>query len=256
MSRGGGEEEEQEEEPSLRSDTTTEEETPGSAGASVNASVERFVDQMEGESCDLTVTSSNRKCSAVTGSARKIKDNAADWFNLLLRWEKLNEDGFNAAAKIVNTRLSQSRQLQLVDESPPSPSSPVSGDAAELQDDCCKLQDIVDKMVTVVMKMERLMTSQRGVQALEEFQFGPKGRKTPLFYTWSTGQFGQSSEVLLAAFSQELKLKQTILQELAHTVTSDLSLVYLSCWLHQPFVPPQVRLTLESVLLETGHRPL
>lgn len=67
---------------------------------------------------------------------------------------------------------------------------------------------------------------------------------------------GQSSCVLYEAFSQELKLKQTILQELAHTVTSDLCMVYLSCWLHQPFIPPQVRLTLESVLLETGHRPL
>lgn len=58
-----------------------------------------------GESGDLTLTSANRKCSAVTGSARKIKDNAADWHNLLLRWEKLNEDGFSVAAKIVNSRL-------------------------------------------------------------------------------------------------------------------------------------------------------
>lgn len=134
------------------------------------------------------------------------------------------------------------------------------------------------------MKMERLMTSQQGIQDLEEFQFGLKGRQSPLFHTWSTQQFGehtcvmtsqplppvinlvidllidlvsgQSSGVLYEAFSQELKLKQTILQELAHTVTSDLCMVYLSCWLHQPFIPPQVRLTLESVLLETGHRPL
>ncbi|KAG7238049.1 hypothetical protein INR49_031403, partial [Caranx melampygus] len=229
------------------------------------------------------MTSANRKCSAVTGSARKIKDNAADWHNLLLKWEKLNEDGFSAAAKIVNTRLSQSHQLQLVDESssPSSLSSPVSGDAAELQDNCRKLQDIVDKMVAVLMKMERLKTSQQGIQDLEEFQFGPTGKKSPLFHTWSTQQFGehtqvmtsqppvinlvidlltdlisgQSSGVLYEAFSQELKLKQTILQELAHTVTSDLCMVYLSCWLHQPFIPPQVRLTLESVLLETGHRP-
>lgn len=65
-----------------------------------------------------------------------------------------------------------------------------------------------------------------------------------------------TSRFLLGAFSQELKLKQTILQELAHTVTSDLCMVYLSCWLHQPFTPPQTRLTLEALLLETGHRPL
>ncbi|XP_056248953.1 cyclin-dependent kinase 2-interacting protein isoform X1 [Seriola aureovittata] len=219
---------------------------------------------MDGVSGDIMVTSTNRKCSAVTGSARKIKDNAADWHNLILRWEKLNEDGFNVAAYIVNMRLSQNSQLQLVDQSS-SPSSPSSASAApaapavgaaELQDECCKLQDVVDKMVTVVKKMEQLMTSQRGIQDLEEFQFGPEGRKCPLFHTWNTKQFKLLSGVLWEAFSQELKLKQTILQELAHTETSDLCMVYLSCWLHQPFIPPQIRLTLESVLLETGHRPL
>lgn len=171
--------------------------------------------------------------------------------------------------------------------------------------------------VVVVTKMARLMTSQQGVQDLEEFQFGPEGRKSPLFHNWNTNLFGEftcslthtrqrhrqahlhlrwrwqmfwlrgviwcpngsealsavtivlavsdvlmvlisgdSSCVLLESYRQELKLKQLIQQELAHTVTSDLCMVYLSCWLHQPFTPPQTRLTLEALLLETGHRPL
>lgn len=67
---------------------------------------------------------------------------------------------------------------------------------------------------------------------------------------------GDSSRALLESFSGELKLKQTIQQELAHTCSSDLCLVYLSCWLHQPFIPPDTRLSLEALLLETGHRPL
>ncbi|KAM7402823.1 hypothetical protein PAMA_003648 [Pampus argenteus] len=212
---------------------------------------------MEG---DITVTSSNRKCSAVSGSTRKIKDNAADWHNLLLRWERLSEESFPIAGNIVNLRLnsSQSRQQQQVDEplSPLSAPSQPTGGAAELQDECCKLQDILNNMVVVVMRMERLMVSQRGVLDLEEFQFGPEGRKVPLFHSWTTKQFENSFRVLLDSFRQELQLKQTILQELAHTVTSDLSMVYLSCWLHQPFIPPQTRMMLEALLLETGHRPL
>ncbi|KAE8290420.1 Cyclin-dependent kinase 2-interacting protein [Larimichthys crocea] len=213
---------------------------------------------MEAQSSDVTVTSAKRKCSAVTGSARKIKDNAADWHNLLLRWEHLNETGFNVARNIVNIRQthSQSDQLLLVDESPSSAPSRQTGGANELQDECCKLQDIVDKMVVVVMKMERLMTSQQGVQDLEEFQFGHEGRRSPLFHSWNTKHFEAASRVLLESFSQELKLRQSILQQLAHTVNSDLCMVYLSCWLHQPFTPPQTRLTLEALLLETGHRPL
>ncbi|XP_070776755.1 cyclin-dependent kinase 2-interacting protein isoform X2 [Enoplosus armatus] len=183
----------------------------------------------------------------------------------MMRWGKLNEDGFNVAGNIVNMRLtrSQSDQLLLVDKSS-SPSSSSSADmklqqtsgAAELQDECCKLQDVIDKMVVVVTKMERLMTSQRGVQDLEEFQFGREGRKFPLFHGWNTKHFEESSRVLLQSFSQELKLKQSILQELAHTPTSDLCMVYLSCWLHQPFTHPHVRLILEALLLETGHRAL
>lgn len=106
------------------------------------------------------------------------------------------------------------------------------------------------------MKMERLVASQRGVLDLEEFQFGPEGRKVPLFHSWTTKQFEDLSCVLLDVFRQELQLKQTILQELAHTVSSDLCMVYLSCWLHQPFIPPKTRMMLEALLLETGHRPL
>ncbi|XP_051250499.1 cyclin-dependent kinase 2-interacting protein [Dicentrarchus labrax] len=214
---------------------------------------------MEGQSGDVIVTPANRKCSAVTGSARKIKDNAADWHNLMMRWDKLNEEGFNVAGNIVNIKLtrSQSDQLLLVDESSSSSSAGLQqGGGAELQDECCKLQDVINKMVAVVTKMERLMTSQRGIRDLEEFQFGPEGRKFPLFLTWNTKHFEEASRVLLDSFRQELRLKQSILQELAHTATSDLCMVYLSCWLHQPFTPPHTRLTLEALLLETGHRPL
>ncbi|XP_032364523.1 cyclin-dependent kinase 2-interacting protein isoform X2 [Etheostoma spectabile] len=192
------------------------------------------------------------------GSSRKIKDNAADWHNLLLRWEKLNEDGFTAAGNITAITLTRSQSDQLLDD-PPSPPAAMSeqpGAAAELQEECCKLQDVVQKMVTVVTKMERLMTSQRGVQDLEEFQFGPEGRKVPLFHSWSTKHFNEACGFLLASFQQELRLKQLILQEVGHTATSDLCMVYLSCWLQQPFLPPQTRLTLEALLLETGHRPL
>ncbi|XP_051806793.1 cyclin-dependent kinase 2-interacting protein isoform X2 [Acanthochromis polyacanthus] len=176
----------------------------------------------------------------------------------MLRWERLNDDGFKAATNIVNLRRSQSDRL-LVDESSSSSSSSASQQtaaAAELQDECIKLQEVVDKMVAVVTKMERLVTSQRGIRDLEEFQFGPEGRKIPLFHSWSSKQLEESCHFLFAAYSQELQLKRTILQEVAHTATSDLCLVYLSCWLHQPFIPPHSRLTLEALLLETGHRPL
>ncbi|KAK5607658.1 hypothetical protein CRENBAI_024019 [Crenichthys baileyi] len=217
-------------------------------------------------SCDpaeVKMSSSNTKFSAVTGSARKIRDNAADWHNLMVRWDKLNNEGFQFATNIVNKRNSQKDHQPLddfpsasVSQSFPSAVQQQTAGAAELQDECSKLQAVVDQMVVIVAKMEHLMAIQQGVQHLEEFQFGPEGRTLPLCQSWRTKEFEESSRVLLAAFSQELKLKQMILQELAHTTVSDLHMIYLSCWLHQPFIPAQTRLTLEALLLETGHRPL
>lgn len=210
---------------------------------------------MDGQLGDITETSAKKKTSGVTGTSRKIKDNAADWFNLMIRWNKLNDEGLNAATNIVNLRHSQSEQL-VIDESSSITISPSPGQAESLQDECRRLEDVVNKMAAVVMKMERLMMSQRGIRELDEFQFGAEGRKSPLFHSWTTRQFEEAAELLMDSYRQELKLKQTILQEVAHAETADLRMVYLSCWLHQPFIPDQNRLTLEALLLETGHRPL
>ncbi|XP_061651424.1 cyclin-dependent kinase 2-interacting protein [Phyllopteryx taeniolatus] len=198
---------------------------------------------MEGD-----VTNVNRKCSAVTGSARKLKDNAADWHNLMLRWEKLNDEGFVVAGNIVNARRSSG-------EAEGSSRDLVVGNSG-LQEECEKLEDVVDKMAAIVAKMERLMASQRGLVDLEEFQFGPQGRKVPLFHSWNAKDFASSCAILLQSFTSELRLKRVLLREVAHSVNSDLSLVYLSCWLHQPLVPARARLALEAVLLETGQRHL
>lgn len=207
---------------------------------------------------DITATSVNKKSSALTGSSRKVKDNAADWHNLLLRWEKLNEEGFVLAGSIVNNRrtLSQDAPQLLADGSTLFLGQQTGGAIELLKAECCKLQEVVDKMVGVVTKMQRLMTSQRGIEALEAFQCGATGLAVPLFHGWNTKDFGYSCGLLLESFTQEVSLRQLILRELAHTQDPDLSLVYLSCWLHQPFTCPKTRLSLEAILLETGHRPL
>uniref|UniRef100_A0A3B5L9F4 Uncharacterized protein n=1 Tax=Xiphophorus couchianus TaxID=32473 RepID=A0A3B5L9F4_9TELE len=170
--------------------------------------------------------------------ARKIKDNAADWHNLMLKWDKLNNDGFQCATNIADVNVAIS----------------LTCDARS--NTGLSLKGFSFVQVVIVAKMEHLMSVQRGIQDLEEFQFGPEGRTLPLCHSWKTQEFEESSRVLLAAFSQELKLKQVILQELAHTAVADLHMVYLSCWLHQPFIPAQTRLALEALLLETGHRSL
>ncbi|KAM6973268.1 cyclin-dependent kinase 2-interacting protein [Aplochiton taeniatus] len=210
----------------------------------------------------MEVTHQGRK-SAVTGSARKIKDNAADWHNLILKWDKLNDEGSAVANKIVNLGLikqDSQREQHMVMEDLASASSLIIGrppdHSRELEEECIKLVTIVDNMTRVVSKMAKLVSSERGVVELETFQYRAEGRPPPLFLTWTTAQFAELSSKLYEAFSIELSLKKAILQELAHTTNSDLCLVYLSCWLHQPYIDHDIKLLQEGLLLETGHRTL
>ncbi|KAL6477995.1 hypothetical protein MHYP_G00138300 [Metynnis hypsauchen] len=197
----------------------------------------------------------------LTGSARKLKDNAADWHNLILKWDRLNDEGSTIATKIVNYRISEKsvKEPDVIEEAGSSVAASerrVSQSSQELQEECVNLQNIVDKMTHILSKMEKMVSADKGICELEMFQYGAKGRPAPLFQTWSTQQFAEVSSRLYEAYKQELALKQTILQELAHTTNTDLSMVYLSSWLYQPYIEDSTKLLLESLLMETGHRTL
>lgn len=58
----------------------------------------------------------------------------------------------------------------------------------------------------MVMKMRRLMASQRGVEDLEEFQFRAGGRRLPLFHSWDTKAFGWFSRLYFGQVESILKL--------------------------------------------------
>uniref|UniRef100_A0AAY5K8T5 Cyclin-dependent kinase 2 interacting protein n=1 Tax=Esox lucius TaxID=8010 RepID=A0AAY5K8T5_ESOLU len=209
-----------------------------------------------------TTTPGRKSQSVVTGSARKVKDNAADWHNLILKWDRLNDEGSTIANNIVNLGLNKDshEKMQVMMESRDTSSTSVPENAirnsSELEEMCDNLLSVVDKMTHIVSKMQKLVSSEKGIIDLETFQYGTGGRQSPLFQTWPTSQFADVSSKLYEAYNQELTLKRDILQELAHTTNPDLSMVYLSCWLYQPYVDDSAKLLLESLLLETGHRPV
>nr|XP_015205762.1 PREDICTED: cyclin-dependent kinase 2-interacting protein [Lepisosteus oculatus] len=215
---------------------------------------------------EVSVNSSGNAASirrpVSTNSARKIKDNAADWHNFILKWDRLNDEGFTIANKIVNLKLSKitendSESKLECDGSAVSPRSATATEPnQELQDECTELLRILEKMTHLVSKMRKLSSTVKGICALETFHHGDAGRESPLFHTWPTAQFDDVSSKLLESYEQELTLKETIVQEIAHTTDRSLSLVHLSAWLHQPYIEDNTKVLLESMLLETGHRPL
>jgi len=185
-----------------------------------------------------------RVSGALTGSSRKLKDNAADWHNLMLRWEKLNDQGATAADAIVEQRHKPANHEESA-ENPP--------DTQKLEAACSELLTILSKMEAIVGKMQRLAASTRGVLELQTFQHGSECAS--LFHSWPTQIFVEMSEQWLSSYQQELAVKRCLVAEMAHAPSWNMSVVYRSCWLHQPYLHPNGRRDLEALLLETGHRP-
>ncbi|XP_047394970.1 cyclin-dependent kinase 2-interacting protein [Sciurus carolinensis] len=194
-------------------------------------------------------------------SARKIKDNAADWHNLILKWETLSDAGFTTANNIANLKISllSKDKIELNSSSPAS-----SGNEEkmhphydkELEVLCEELQATLDGLTKILVKMEKLSSTTKGICELENYHYGEESERPPLFHTWPTTHFYEVSHQLADMYRQELLLKRTVGAELAHTADRDLTLSYLSMWLHQPYVESDSKLHLESMLLETGHRTL
>lgn len=65
---------------------------------------------------------------------------------------------------------------------------------------------------------------------------------------------GDASERLIDSFTKELSLKERLLTEFTSCKNRDQLMVYLSLWLHQPFLNDDNDVLLESMLIETELR--
>lgn len=194
-------------------------------------------------------------------SVRKIKDSAADWHNIMLKWEQLNDSGFTIANKIVNMKLSaqfeHESKLELEQSNIGSDSRQVPLVFNKELDDCCgELLAVQDTMTKLVSKMEKLCCTIKGICDLEAYHHGDAVQEMPLFHTWPVAYFKETFLKLAEMYKKELDLKRTIVQEIAHAAERNVMMVYLSSWLYQPYIEDSGKLLLESMLLETGHRPL
>ncbi|XP_051878342.1 cyclin-dependent kinase 2-interacting protein isoform X2 [Pristis pectinata] len=201
----------------------------------------------------------------LNNSSRKIKDNAADWHNLILKWETYNDAGFSIANKIVNIKLNhksnQTRQEPSDGDDDDDDFTAHRGKATleynkELEQHCTELLNFLNKMIKLVLKMEKLCATMKGINDLDTYHYGETGRQIPLFHTWPTKYFYTISVELLEMYKKELQLKSLIVQEIAHTSSCNLMMVQLSSWLYQPYIEEKATLLVESMLLETGHRVL
>ncbi|MEE6493704.1 hypothetical protein FKM82_016922 [Ascaphus truei] len=196
------------------------------------------------------------KKPVLSGSARKIKDNAADWHNLMLKWETLNDNAFTVATKIVNLKISTLSNDKIAIDSKSPTTENVTQENRDLETLCSELFCTLENMEKIQLKMEKLSSTLKGICELESYQYSGGVSKPTLFHTWPTTFFYDTSLKMSEMYKKEVSLKRTIVGEIAHTSDQDLLMVYLSCWLYQPYIDHNVKVLLESMLLETGHRPL
>ena len=64
----------------------------------------------------------------------------------------------------------------------------------------------------------------------------------------------ETSRRLCEMYAEEIKLKRTVMENIAHSVDRDLLMFYSACWVHQPYVDDEAKMFVEAMLLETGHR--
>ncbi|XP_054989466.1 cyclin-dependent kinase 2-interacting protein isoform X1 [Sorex araneus] len=206
-----------------------------------------------------TLGSATPRKPVLSVSARKLKDNAADWHNLILKWETLNDKGFATANSIANLKLSllDKDKIELEGGGPSyaeNAETVFPEYSKELEVLCEELQATLDGLTKIQVKMEKLTSTTRGVCELENYHHGAEGTRPPMFDTWPTAQFYTVAHTLCAMYTKELLLKRAICEGLPHTSNRDLVLSFLSMWLHQPYLESDAVLQLEGMLLETGHR--
>lgn len=65
---------------------------------------------------------------------------------------------------------------------------------------------------------------------------------------------GSYFEAVYSAYSQEASLRENITTDILKQTDRDTLTVYLSCWLHEPYVGYEAKEKLEALLTESGLR--
>ncbi|XP_076182405.1 cyclin-dependent kinase 2-interacting protein-like isoform X2 [Ptiloglossa arizonensis] len=162
----------------------------------------------------------------LVGSARHIRDLVADIHANIQEWNTAHLQGVTLLKHIM---------LEKRDESY----------SQTLQELCDNLENVCDE--SVVKNLAQITHKIKIIISLEK-------NMDKLFTTWSTVKFGQIAELIHSAYSQEIKVKRQIFEDVAHYYTESLKMLFLATWVHQPLLSSNLTTILESLLIETGHR--
>ncbi|XP_034190161.1 cyclin-dependent kinase 2-interacting protein-like isoform X1 [Osmia lignaria lignaria] len=164
----------------------------------------------------------------LTGSVRHIRDLAADIHGNIQNWNTFHLQGVTLLKNISQLKQDESY-------------------SQTLQELCDKLEDVCDALDNTVKSLGDIAYQIKVTASLET-------HKDKLFVTWPNIKFEQVAELIYNTYFQEAKIKRKILEDVAHYYTESWKMLFLATWVHQSLIPENLTISLESLLIETGHR--
>lgn len=168
----------------------------------------------------------------LTGLPRVIKDTTADVFNNIQKWNNQHITGCEIVTEVallkieVNDKFSETIDQLLA-----------------------KLYDIVESLTIYSINLCNLAKQMRKLLKINTSE-------SPVFLSLNLTQLVELIEDISAAYQAEIKAKQHTLQNIGFAKNKSEITFYEVTWIHQRFITDNIRLKLEVLITETGHRQI
>ncbi|VEN49906.1 unnamed protein product [Callosobruchus maculatus] len=166
----------------------------------------------------------------LTGVPRVVRDLAADLYNTIQKWNRIHIRGALLCKQIAICKADQ-----------PSEYSP------ELEILTNDLYECVEELRPIKETLERTMKQGEAMKKLQN-------NTTPVFFGHDIDGLVEIVNYIGKAYVKEYSVKQTVLENIAHTKTKDEVMFFATYWTLQTNVDDIVSLKLETLLTETCHR--
>ncbi|XP_015172644.1 PREDICTED: cyclin-dependent kinase 2-interacting protein-like [Polistes dominula] len=164
----------------------------------------------------------------LTGTVRHLRDLAANVHGIIQQWNNNTLEGVNILKAIIQEKSNGNYTIQL-------------------QDYCDNLEELCHTLDNSVKNLEQIVHQINALITLDK-------TTTKLFTTWPISEFGRTVEMIHTNYSNEMRMKYEVLENIAHCRTESQKMLYLSTWIYQPLLSKNVTILLEAMLTETGHR--
>lgn len=168
----------------------------------------------------------------LTGLPRVARDVAADVHNNIQKWNDQHNIGARLVKNIVSIKADSPDTL-------PPQLEPVLKD----------LYDVVQNLSIYSKALEFLASQMTALYALQK-------QPSPVFISLNTGQLADLVANISAAYKAEFSVKEYVLENIANSATKHEAMFHAARWTHQQHITTNIKLKVETLLTETGHRKI